>query len=305
MLTKMTTQEYLQKVLVNQTLSQDSEELKNLREKRKEVESLLRNEFSDSTPLIRYGGSKAKGTMIRELYDIDLVCYFTHEDTGPGETLRDIYENTQRALSKEYLVETKASALRLKSLDPNEYGIDFHIDVVPGRFVDDSKSDAYLYRSTGEKSRLKTNLQVHIDHVRNSGCVDEIRLGKLWKVKQGLFIKNFVLELLIIEILEAADANDGLDGNLLTLWETLRDDVADVQIEDPANPSGNDLSELLDDSVRSQLSNAAAGTLTTIEQSGWEAVFGPVDSTDEGSKAGAIRATAGAISSPAKPWSQE
>ena len=61
-------------------------------------------------------------------------------------------------------------------------------------------SDAYLYLSTGDKCRLKTNLDVHIAHVRDSGVTDAIRLVKFWKVRNGVNLKSFGLELLIIKL---------------------------------------------------------------------------------------------------------
>jgi hypothetical protein len=36
-----------------------------------------------------------------------------------------------------------------------------------------------------DKKRLKTNLDVHLDHVRDSGVIDAIRLAKLWGVRNG------------------------------------------------------------------------------------------------------------------------
>src|SRR6266513_1722782 len=197
----MTTKDYLTKVLASQTLADDSDELKALQEQRAKVEQLLRDRFKDSSPTIRYGGSKAKGTMIRDAYDLDIVCYFPHDDTSAGETLEDIYNNVRTALATAYVVEPKGSALRLKDSSEKTRGVDFHIDVVPGRFTDDKKSDAFLYRSTGEKKRLKTNLDVHIKHVKDSGVIEAIRLVKLWKVRNGLSIKNFVLELAVIKLL--------------------------------------------------------------------------------------------------------
>jgi hypothetical protein len=48
-------------------------------------------------------------------------------------------------LAKSYFVEPKGSALRLKGCGPENLGVDFHIDVVPGRFTDETKTDAYLF----------------------------------------------------------------------------------------------------------------------------------------------------------------
>jgi hypothetical protein len=41
-----------------------------------------------------------------------------------------------------------------------------------------------------------------------------------------------------------------LSDQLAHVWTMLRDDVDSVNIKDPANPTGNDLSELLDEAAR-------------------------------------------------------
>jgi hypothetical protein len=51
------------------------------------------------------------------------------------------------ALLPKYIVERKASALRLKERSDTGKGRDLRIDVVPGRYVDDQKKGVFLYRS--------------------------------------------------------------------------------------------------------------------------------------------------------------
>lgn len=76
-----------------------------------------------------------------------------------------------------------------------------------------------------------------------------------------------------------------------------------LSIEDPANPDGNDLSELLNSGVRYTLASVAASTLTLIENSGWESVFGTVEEDEEKTnKAKALRQAAAAVVTPSKPW---
>jgi tRNA nucleotidyltransferase (CCA-adding enzyme) len=75
----MSDHEYLEAVFAEQALKEGSPELRQLRQHRKEVEELLRKRFG-STPSIRYGGSKAKRTMNRESYDLDITCYFPRDD---------------------------------------------------------------------------------------------------------------------------------------------------------------------------------------------------------------------------------
>ena len=98
----MTDLEYLKEVLENQNLADDSAELKELQKHRKDVEGLLRDKFSEASPTIRYGGSKAKGTLNKEYYDLDIVCYFLHDATSAGKTLEDVYRNVRDALKNKY-----------------------------------------------------------------------------------------------------------------------------------------------------------------------------------------------------------
>ena len=165
----MSDKTYLEEILESQTLDSDGHEMKDLRSHRSDVDKLLRKNFEKCSPTIRYGGSKAKGTMIKEAYDLDITCFFSNEETAAGETLQEIYENVEKGLAGDYLITRKPSALRLKSKDVNQWAADFHIDVVPGRFIDEKNEDVFLYRSSGEKGRQKTNLDVHIEHVKSSG----------------------------------------------------------------------------------------------------------------------------------------
>jgi hypothetical protein len=299
----MTADEYLHEILASQALGDDSDEVKALQKHRADVEKLLCDHFKDSSPTIRYAGSKAKGTMNRESYDLDIISYFASGDTSAGETLQDIYENTREALGKKYLVEQKGSALRLKSCDPENLGVDFHIDVVPGRFTDETQTDAYLYQSTGDKKRLKTNLDVHLEHVKESGVIDAIRLAKLWKVRNGLLIRTFVLELAVITLLEGKTKKN-LSTQMEHFWTELRDNSANLSVEDPANPNGNDLSKELDDNLKSHLSSAAKRTLSQIESSGWEAVFGEAEKKEKAAKVEILRRAA-SVAAPSRPWLPE
>lgn len=290
---------YLASVLKSQELDDDSQELKDLQEHRKGVEKILRDGFPEASPTIQYGGSKAKGTLIREFYDLDVICYFPYDNTSAGGTLKDIFENVANKLAEAYFAERKTSAIRLKD---KENKIDFHIDVVPGRYVDDSKTDCFIYQNCDGKERLKTNLDVHIDHIKNSGVVPAIRLSKLWKTRRGLSVRQFAFELLIIKLLEDKKEDD-LDSQMKHVWNTLAEAKDPICVEDPANPTGNDLSELLK-TVWPELSARARDTMALLEQSGWEAIFGPLDEEEENNAAKTnnfVRAAA-AVVTPTKPW---
>ncbi len=296
----MTANEYLTKVLDEQKLSTKGDELKELRKHRADVDALLAKELSDPKPVIRYGGSKAKGTMIRESYDLDITCYLPHDTEL---TLTEIYTAVQEALESNYFVEKKTSALRLKEKDPQLHRADFHIDVVPGRFVDEAKGDAFIHQESAEKSRLKTNLDTHVSHIRDSGVVDAIRLTKLWKARNYLdAAKTFVLELLVVELLKRKKSS-GLSTQLEHVWTELRDNTENLAVEDPANPNGNDLNPLLD-TARSALQTTASTTLFQIENTGWTAVFGDLaDDSNGDNRAAALKAATVHVKTPTRPWS--
>ncbi len=268
----MTDEEYLKKILEAQSLDPDGKEMKELRSRRDDAESRLRKEFG-SGPSIRYGGSKAKGTMNKESYDLDVICYFDNDDTSAGDTLQVIYESVADVFEGDYLIERKPSAIRLKSRSSDNWAEDYHTDIVPGRFVDDERTDVFLYRSSGEKGRQKTNLDVHINHVKGSGVIDAIRLLKLWRKRNNLSIRHFVLELLAIDLLKTKK-NLPLTDQMIHFWTEVRDNVEEMTVEDPANPYGNDLSELFNAMVKYELSSMAQTTLKIIENDGWKKVFG-------------------------------
>ncbi|HWR14032.1 MAG TPA: hypothetical protein VN577_04335 [Terriglobales bacterium] len=296
----MTPTEYLQKILDKQTLDPQGEELTDLEKRRQDVEATLNREFETADKTISVAGSVAKGTMIRESYDLDLTCYFANEDTSAGDTLEDIFDNVRKALEKDYRVLPKTSALRVRSNEKDSLDKDFHIDVVPGRYTGPERSDAFLHVKSREKSRMKTNLDVHIRHMRYSGCLDEIRLMKLRNVRTGLGLKTFVLELTTIKALKLPEAPFGLPERLRFVWEYLRDNAETFTVEDPANPTGNDLSEYLDTQVRARIKKVATKTLKDLDDKGWDEIFGPAEEESKAQKAAAIVSVV--REHPSRPW---
>jgi hypothetical protein len=111
---------------------------------------------------------------------------------------------------------------------------------------------------------------------------------KLWRVRNGLRIRHFALELLTIKLLKDKKSLT-LANQLKHVWEELRDHPDNLSIEDPANPTGNDLSALLDASIKSELSGVARATLNAIANSGWQAVFGPIDDMSEKEKTDSLK----------------
>lgn len=297
----MTPTEYLNAILDQQTFAEDDPEMVDLRRHRTEIRELLLSRYSDPSPSIRWAGSVVKRTLIRDSYDGDVTCYFDRDDAQAGDTLEAIHASVRDTLREKYMVEEKASALRVMSNEAGTKGKYLHIDVVPGRFVDGHDGDVFLHRTTGDKARLKTNLDIHIAHIRDSGVRPAIRLNKLWRFQNGLSnVKTFVLELLVIKLL-SEKKHASIEDQLVHVWTEFRDHPNDLSVQDPANPAGNDLKPALDE-CRYALSLVAERTLKILSDHGWEAVFGPVESKTKTEKAAALSATVRSVSTPSKPW---
>jgi tRNA nucleotidyltransferase (CCA-adding enzyme) len=96
----MTPNDYLQRILERQALREDGPELSALRNERGKIEAILRDAFG-SKPTIKYGGSKAKGTMILLSYDLDILCYFPlRVGRGRGNARSPIRGGSRRSGSR-------------------------------------------------------------------------------------------------------------------------------------------------------------------------------------------------------------
>jgi len=260
---------YLNTLLANQAL--DDDELNQLSSHRTEVKELLEGEFGNDAT-IKYAGSKAKGTMIRESYDLDIVCYLPEDEE---RTLKEIYQDTKAILSENYVIDARTSAIRI--INPKGGNGDYHIDVVPGKFIKDS-DDVFIYVSTADKERMQTNIKVHITTVKESGCQDIIKLAKLWKVRNNLTFRTFVLELAVIEALKGYDGKSDLEKSFKKVLTFLQDKIKSVRLIDPAN-SGNPVSDLVSKADKEMIALSAENSLSIIESadepgdSEWRRVF--------------------------------
>jgi len=255
----MTVNEFLEKLLKSQKLTQQM--LDNLSGCRDEVELFLREKFGQE-PTIIYGGSKAKGTMIKENYDLDLVCYFPHDCE---RNIEEIYKDVGDKLKEKYWVTPKTSALRIQKVGDDKTNIDYHIDVVPGRFINDKEQDTFLYVAYGGGSRKQTNLEKHREFISISGCVHIIKLGKLWKVRNHINLRTFLLELLVVKCLEGSTVKDDLQRSFKKILEYLRDNISNIKLEDPAN-TNNIVSENWSEAERAVISSKAKESLEIIDE---------------------------------------
>jgi len=265
-----TIEKLLQKILLSQDLTPEQE--RTLQSHKTEVTNFLRSEFGND-PVIKYAGSHEKGTMIRENYDLDIVCYFPNTDT---RSLKEIREDVSNHLKSKYLIEEKASAERISDLKGVSVPSGYHIDVVPGRFIEGT-NDVFLHVAHGEKERIQTNLKTHINHIANSGCVPIIRLVKVWANRNRLNIKTFILELFVVEILSGSQNKSNLRESFLKVMEAMKDKFGNVQLVDPAN-TNNIVSQSINFSDKIMINSAGEKAFNLLNRSekisDWENIFG-------------------------------
>ena len=244
---------WLRELLARQDLSEA--ELTSLRNLRQQIEGQLSNNLKGDKRFY-YGGSYGKNTMIKSSYDLDIVVYW---DAQSPYTIESIYNSVGDVLKQHWKsVNQKKVSWEL----PFQGG--FHIDVVPGRAIDNKYYEANLYRSDA-KTTLKTSLKKHIDVIKDSGARDVVRLLKLWKIVKNVPIKRtFVLEVLAVLGVKGATPGD-LEAQLMSTFRYIRDAIERVNMADPAN-TNNSLTDDLDLSARAVIKRQAQAALGFVNK---------------------------------------
>lgn len=253
----MSNETYLRGLLNGQDLTPDEESA--LRALRDQIETQLRSSLN-KIERVYYAGSFGKNTMIRELYDLDIVVYWANDC---GFTLQEIYNAVGDALKKNWkVVKSKTVAWEL----PFDGG--FHLDVVPGRALDATFKYANLYR-TDTATSLQTSIKVHIDTVRNSGRRDAIRLMKLWRKRKSVpFKKSLALELITINGC-AGLPTDNLEKQLMAAFRYITDNIITARLVDPANTNN----VISDDITYSDKFVIQAAAKAALDAQYWSQVF--------------------------------
>lgn len=207
--------EYLESLLEEEKI--DDEDKEEIKKKRDEVETAIREGFGDKVKTVKYSSSIANHTAINSSKDLDLAIHFNKESF---DTLKEIYDAVFDFLDDNYNVRKQKVSIGLT---------DFDVDVVPGRRIgeeDDRNNDVFLYRSDDD-SRIKTNIEKHKSHITESGCLNVIKLMKIWKNKWNVKFKSFAMELLVIQALEDSTTT-GLKDRTKEVLEYIVDNVAEA-----------------------------------------------------------------------------
>ncbi len=212
---------------------------------------------------IQQSGSRAKGTAIKGKSDMDM--FLSIDDPNNANTLQEYYDEVYRFLdNKGYTVRKQNVSIGVKY-----YGCD--IDVVPAKKVNSQSyeryNDHYLW-SNKHKHRMLTNIQKHIDMVRNSGVQKEIMLLKVWRENHDLDFPSIYIEQLCIEELNRNNQYN-LADNFMHMLRYIADNIENKRVVDPSN-CNNIISDSLTSSEKKQIANQAQDSL---EQKYWKVVL--------------------------------
>jgi hypothetical protein len=205
-----------------------------------------------------FSGSLAKGTGISASTDADIFLSLT--STTPG-TLSDMYSSLYNAVTAAGYTARKQDV----SIGVTVNG--YSIDLVPGRRQSQYGNDHSLYRNRKD-TWTQTNVDTHISFIKGSNRVDEIRILKLWRLRQGLSISSFHLELAVIESLQYAPVGNTA-ANVWRALEHLRDNIETARYVDPAN-SNNVVS---DDCTKAEKAAIAARATESLGKRTWEEII--------------------------------
>jgi hypothetical protein len=104
-----------------------------------------------------------------------------------------------------------------------------------------------------------------------------------------------------LAIVDRSDRSRRSTSQLRHVLQQIADAAQPIHVEDPANPAGNDLSNLLT-SVWPELRAIARSVLNAADSLGWGAVFGNVECVSKNERIARATVLAAAVERPTKPW---
>lgn len=205
----------------------------------------------------KFSGSLAKGTGISVSTDADI--FLSISSATPG-TLSDMYSSLYNAVTAAGYTARKQDV----SIGVTVNG--YSIDLVPGRRHSQYGGDHSLYRNK-RGAWTQTNVDRHISFVKGSNRISEIRILKLWRIRHGLSIPSFYLELAVIDSLQNARIGDTA-ANVWRALEYLRDKIETARYVDPANTNN----VVSDDCTRAEKVSIADKASDSLKKRAWDEI---------------------------------
>lgn len=192
-----------------------------------------------------FSGSLSKGTAISIGTDADI--FISMSSTTPG-TLADLYGTLYNALTQAGYTARKQNV----SIGVTASG--YKVDLVPARRQSQNGNDHSLYKNK-TNSWAQTNITTHINYVKNSNRIIEVKLAKIWRQLNSLDFPSFYLEMAVIDSLKYSPVGD-IASNFWKVLQFFRDDLTSARYVDPAN-TNNVISDDLNASQKLVVANMA------------------------------------------------
>jgi hypothetical protein len=243
----MSADDYLQKILDREAV--DAGLFSPVRNVQTVIQPVIVGWAGDKLVGVSPSGSFAKGTANRSGTDIDLFIALSEQTT---ETLKEIYDKLFNKMT------AMGYNPKRQNVSINVQVNGYSVDLVPGKRQHALLPDYSIYRRKAD-SWTKTNVETHINRVRSSGRISEMRITKLWRGQKGLDFPSFYLELTVISALSGVLFGT-LSDKVWKIFEYLRDSFPNARLVDPAN-TNNIISNDLTAAERSKIKAAAAVAL--------------------------------------------
>jgi hypothetical protein len=202
-----------------------------------------------------WSGSYSKGTAINITTDIDLFISMDHNTPGTLKNMFDTLFNKFNGLGYNPRKQNVSIGMMVNGVA---------VDLIPGRKLSGNTNDHNLWKHK-QQTTIKTNVNQHINLVKNSGRVDEIKLIKIWRELNNIEFPSIYLELAVIEALKGNRIGD-LANNVIAVLNFLSSqEFRDKSFVDPAN-SANIISNDITPTEKSVISTCA---LSSKNKSCW------------------------------------
>lgn len=173
---------------------------------------------------LHYTGSYAKETGVHGVSDVD-VFISLRSDTP--DSLKDIYSSL-------------LSVANEQGWSPRQQSVSIGVtingtrgDLVPGKLQAGYQSYHSLYLRKRD-SWTQTNVSLHVETVRSSGRLREIRAVKIWRMLHGLDFPSLYLELFVVQALSGRSQH-ALADNVLVALQKIGLSLSSTRVMDPAN----------------------------------------------------------------------
>lgn len=197
-----------------------------------------------------FSGSTAKGTEVSCSSDFD---FFISLSTSTPESLAQIYNSLFSKLSSYSDI-----TIRKQNVSIGVSWQGHKIDFTPGKKHSGNTNYHSVYKNKSD-TWAQTNIQQHINIVKGSQRINEIKLTKIWRENHQLDWPSIYLELFVIESLKGQRQNN-LSDNFAKVLSNIFSSIESKFIQDPSN-TNNILSNDLIQSEKIILRNQAYNSL--------------------------------------------